>query len=56
MLAVAVLVLQGCGGDDERVRVETVEVEVPADPEIVEVAGAEVPDDSGLEGVQQRGC
>ena len=55
MLAVAGLALQGCGGDDERVRVETVEVpvEVPADPEIVEVP-VEVPDDSGIEGVQQR--
>ena len=53
LLAVAGLALQGCGGDDERVRVETVEVEVPADPEIVEVP-VEVPDDSGIEGVQQR--
>ena len=55
MLAAAGLALQGCGGDDERVRVETVEVpvEVPADPEIVEVP-VEVPDSSGLEGVQQR--
>ena len=41
------LVLAGCGGDDNGVRVET--VEVPAEP--IEV---EVPDASGIEGVQQK--
>ena len=53
LVAALALVLQGCGGDDNGVRVETVEVEVPADPEIVEVE-VEVPDDSGLEGVQGK--
>ena len=53
LVAALALMLQGCGGDDNGVRVETVEVEVPADPEIVEVE-VEVPDDSGLEGVQGK--
>ena len=50
MLAVAGLALQGCGGDDNGVRVETVTETVTET--ITETI--EVPDDSGLEGVQQR--
>ena len=50
LIAAGTLALAGCGGDDNGVRVET--VEVPADPEIVEVE-VEVPDASGLEGVQE---
>ena len=53
LLAVAgALALAGCGGDDNGVRVETVTETITET--ITETVEVQVPDSSGLEGVQQR--